>query len=59
MSMQNTITICYRIHFVVGNACVKVWSTKLFAEYQRCIQDVEESTEKRCQYLSDIVAGTF
>ena len=49
----------YRIHYVVGNACVKMWATKIISEFQNYLQAGEEGIESRCKYLADAIAGVF
>ena len=47
----------YRIHYVVGNACVKVWATKIISEFKNYLEAGERGIERRCTYLADVIAG--
>lgn len=47
------------IHYVVGNACVKVWATKIISEFQHYLEAGENGIEGQCKYLSDAIAGMF
>ena len=49
----------YRIHYVVGNACVKVWATKIISEFQHYLEAGEKGIEGRCTYLADEIAGRY
>jgi hypothetical protein len=49
--------IFYRIHYVVGNACVKVWATKIISEFQNYLEAGEEGIDGRCTNLADAIAG--
>ena len=53
------IFIIYRIHYVVGKACVKVWATKILAEFQHCLGAAENGVTDRCQKLEDLYVGTL
>ena len=52
-----TEVIVCRIHYVVGNACVKVWATKIISEFQNYLAAGEKGIEGRCTYLADTIAG--
>ena len=47
----------YRIHFVVGNACVKVWATKMISDFQHYLEAGEKGIEGRCVHIADAIAG--
>ena len=49
----------YRIHYVVGNACVKLWATKIFSEFQHYLEAGNKGIEERCTYLADEIAGMY
>lgn len=48
----------HRIHYVVGNACVKVWATKILAEFQHYLEAAEGGVDNRSKLLEDTVAGS-
>lgn len=51
--------VLYRIHYVVGNACVKVWATKILSEFQHCQVDAEKAIQAKCEEIMDIHAGLY
>jgi hypothetical protein len=58
--MYLCLNINYRIHYVVGNACVKVWATKIVSEFQHYLEAGEKEIEGRCVlYLAKTIAGRY
>ena len=54
--MVTQITV-YRIHYVVGNACVKVWATKIISELNNYLEAGKNGIKEKCEYLEDEIAG--
>ena len=41
----------------MGNACVKVWATKILSEFNKYLQEGKSGIDERCAILVDDVAG--
>ena len=60
----STWTYNYRISYVVGKACVKVWATKIHTQLQTCVYEVkktikETGTKKERTYRSEQIEIVF